>query len=126
MLQLPQAQQQVVPIVYVGKKDYKTDNVNHTKTVWQKPGDVQPYPLDKAASLLRHTEIWKLGKASDLVGAAVVDDAGAVSQAGEEKPKVETNGDITKNTNEAATETQADTARQGPTVATSKSARTLE
>jgi hypothetical protein len=125
-MQLQQAQQQVVPIVYIGKKDYKTDNVNHTKTVWQKPGDVQPYPLDKAASLLRHSEVWKLGKASDLVGAAVVDDAGAVQQAGETKPRAETNADITKNTNEAATETQADTAKQGPAVATGKSARTLE
>lgn len=126
MQQLQPVQQQVVPIVYIGKKDFKVDNVNHTKTVWNKTGDVQPYPLDKAAALLRHTEIWKLGKASDLVGAAVVDDAGAVSQAGEGKPKVETNGDITKNTNESATETQSDTARQGPTVATGKSARTLE
>lgn len=126
MQQLQPAQQQVVPIVYIGKKDFKTDNVNHTKTVWNKTGSVQPYPLDKAASLLRHPDIWKLGKASDLVGAAVVDDAGAVQQAGEERPRAETNGDITKNTNEAATETQADTAQQGPTVATGKSARTLE
>jgi hypothetical protein len=119
-------QQQVVPVIYIGKKDFKTDNVNHTKTVWSKPGDVQPYPLDKAAALLRHPEIWKLGKASDLVGAVVVDEAGAIQQAGEEKPRTETNADITKNTNAAATETQSDTARQGPTVATGKSARTLE
>jgi hypothetical protein len=79
-------EQQMVPIVYIGHKDYKTDNVNHTKTVWNKPGDVQPYPLNLAAALLRFQDVWKLGKASDLVGAAVVDDLIGVLAA-EEQPK---------------------------------------
>lgn len=111
--------QQMVPIVYIGKKDFKVDNVNHTKTIWQKPGDVQPYPLNLAAALLRFPDVWKLGVAKDLAPAAVVDRAGAVIAAEQREP--------TKADAPRIGPTMAQAVRQGPEAeAPSSSARTLE
>lgn len=53
----------VVPIEYVGKKPYKTDNINHTRTVWKKPGEVQMYPEHLAPALLAHEDVWRRGGA---------------------------------------------------------------
>jgi len=118
-------QQQVVPIVYIGKKPYKTDNINHTKTVWNGTDDVQPYPLDKAAALLRHPDVWKLGKAEQLAGGAtVVDGAGAVRQAEQGQPKDKTKSQESFDTDTGATFTDA--SKEGPAAPTARNARSLE
>lgn len=117
-------QQQVVPIKYVGRKPYKTDNVNHTKTVWKEPGDVQPYPLHLAASLLRHPDIWRLGMDTPVAGnAAFADAAGVVTVA----PEPEKSAMASSVKNDTSTgPTMADEAKAGPSAPKSKNARAME
>lgn len=120
-----QMKQKVVPIEYVGKKDYKTDNVNHTKTIWSKPGDVQPYPLEKAASLLRYPDVWKLGNAKQLADATmIVDDAGAIAQAAPQEKKEATKAAESRDTSTGPTMGEAKI--EGPEAAASPSRRSLE
>lgn len=57
--------EQVVPIKYIGLKDEKQDNVNHSGTVWKK-GQTLAYPTKYAKALLVHTSVWRLGKADDI------------------------------------------------------------
>lgn len=117
-------QQQVVPIKYVGKKSYKTDNINHTKTVWKEPGDVQPYPLHLAASLLRHPDIWQLGTHTSVAGnAAFADAAGIVTVAPE--PEQSAMASTLKNDTSRGP-TLAEEAKAGPSAPKSKSARAME
>lgn len=49
----------LVPLEYVGKKPYKTDNINHTRTVWKAQGDIQLYPENLAPALESHPDIWR-------------------------------------------------------------------
>jgi hypothetical protein len=60
------------PIRYIGKKARKEDNVAHTGTVWNGPGDVQNVPDGAAAKLLVHTDCWVLAD-----GETVADPASA-------------------------------------------------
>lgn len=55
----------IVPIKYIGNKDYKTDTVNKTSALWRH-GETRPYQADKAAALLAHKSVWVLGDISDL------------------------------------------------------------
>lgn len=44
-------------IQYIGKKDFKTDTVNATGTVWAQ-GETKEYPDELGYKLLGHTDIW--------------------------------------------------------------------
>lgn len=84
MQDLAQVAEKPIPIKYVGDKEYKTDNVNHTRTVWRGNGSVQPYPRNLAASLLRHKEIWILGQADELPKSDFIEDASGIIAGGAE------------------------------------------
>lgn len=77
-MQLQEQQPRTVPIEYIGKKPFKSDNVNHTRTTWAGHGDTQPYPVDKAASLLRFKDIWRLGKVEKVAAGAQIEDGDGV------------------------------------------------
>ena len=125
-------QEQVVPIEYVGSKPYKTDNVNHTKTVWESKGDTQLYPRNLAASLLRYGDVWRLGKAANVKAGeeVLLDSQGAVGQAAaiaaEAQKLPETQANASKEQAGGQANSLQDDAREGPTAAPSKSARSLE
>jgi len=119
-------QQRVVPVEYIGQKEFKIDNVNHTKTVWKGNGDVQLYPLDKAAALLRGNEkVWRLAKPDQVKdGAVVVDGAGAVQQLEEPTARQATQAALSKDVDPGTPMGEA--AREGPSAPPSRSQRSLE
>jgi hypothetical protein len=49
-----------VPIRYIGSKARKLDTVHRTAIEWNGLGDVQAYPADKAAALLKFDDVWQL------------------------------------------------------------------
>lgn len=55
----------IVPIKYIGAKEFKTDTVNKTSALWL-PGETRPYQSDKAPALLAHKTVWALGRIEDL------------------------------------------------------------
>ncbi|MEX2964502.1 hypothetical protein [Microbulbifer sp. TYP-18] len=49
-----------VQVKYIGNKPAKRDTVCGTGTLWAGHGDVQAFPRDWAALLLRHPKVWQL------------------------------------------------------------------
>ena len=68
----------IVPIKYIGPKPIKHDTINHTRTMWNGKGDVQPYPANLAPQLLVHTTIWVLGSKEELPDGTVLGDEDGV------------------------------------------------
>lgn len=49
---------ETIPIKYIGRHDYYTDNRYGTGLTWRKNYTVHEVPADKAANLLRHTDCF--------------------------------------------------------------------
>jgi hypothetical protein len=49
----------LIPVVYVGPKDTKTDNVANSGTVWRGAGDVQHVTPAVWGQLSAHPEVWR-------------------------------------------------------------------
>lgn len=52
----------LVPIEYIGSKDFKRDSVLHTKRVWNGKGDVVEVPDADAPRYLAYKDIWRVHK----------------------------------------------------------------
>lgn len=115
------ANENVIPIEYVGTKDEKRDTINHTGTVWKK-GQTVPYPAKLASGLLVHTDVWKIGRRTDYnKGSGVLEEiATAQNNTIPDKRGMElTNGATTREPGTAAVSELARETRQsekrGPT-----------
>ncbi|BBM03777.1 hypothetical protein [Microbulbifer sp. GL-2] len=57
-----------VLIKYIGDKPIKKDTVCGTSTLWAGNGDVQPFPRNKSALLLRHKFVWCAASEQEAAG----------------------------------------------------------
>lgn len=55
----------LIPIVYLGNKEFAVDNVAHSGKTWSGNGDVQRVTHAQAKMLLKHPKIWGLQNESD-------------------------------------------------------------
>lgn len=109
-----QHESEIVPIRYVGAKDIKIDNVNHTNTVWRK-GETVFYPRAHAARLLRFADIWKLGRRED-VDAGMVETQTIMAETQAEPQKTVVEETATDDSPHKAAPKSADTQGQRKTL----------
>lgn len=55
----------LIPIVYLGSKEFAIDNVAHSGKIWKRNGDIQEVTQAQAKTLLKHPKIWGLARPED-------------------------------------------------------------
>lgn len=56
----------LIPILYVGKKPWTRDNVAGSGKAWNGPGDVQEVTANQAKVLLKYPDQWGLANEADV------------------------------------------------------------